>query len=216
MLLEEKEFFGDEFLGLRISFGDPQSHWTLTEKLGERHSQLIPEDVIEYPSLRGAAYGTFLAKSAENVNQEAVIRIIMQIPHAGAEIASSAERARYAVQTIPKRAQDMVDALTLLDGAQCRCAPRLMGVVERAQGDTDPVPGGFLTYLLLEKLPGKKMGPWFWDLDRDERDKMRAYLKDAWIECTRTSQYRPLSSPSKMFWDASTQRMHVFDHSMMT
>ena len=75
---EEKQFFGADFIGMRISFFNPESHWLLSKKLREQHSQLTPEEAIDYPSFRGAAYGTFLAENLDDASQEAVIRVILQ------------------------------------------------------------------------------------------------------------------------------------------
>jgi hypothetical protein len=42
------------------------------------------------------------------------------------------------------------------------------------------MPGGFLHYLLIEKLEGLQLSrDLFWTLDRDERDQIRVAFKDA-------------------------------------
>lgn len=104
-----------------------------------------------------------------------------RIPSAGLEIASATERARWAVRTLPRYGRDMIDGLSLLKLSNSKSGPRLLSITSDAQGQDDPVPNGFMTCLLLEKLPGKQMGPWFWDLDRDQRDFIRARFKAAWM-----------------------------------
>ncbi|KAH8427171.1 uncharacterized protein LDX57_004886 [Aspergillus melleus] len=180
--MEDLEFFDITFIGRPISFPSLNSVWTLTEKLRERHAQMTPDEVLEDEwAVPSVSYGTFRAKNTADLTQEAFVRIILQVYHAGGEIMSSEERARQAKQTLPRYGQDMLDALTLLEEAQCSSAPRLLGVARKVQSSTDPVPGGFYTCLLLESLPGQKIGPWFWQLDLQKRDFIRAQFKAAWL-----------------------------------
>ncbi|KAH8427145.1 uncharacterized protein LDX57_004862 [Aspergillus melleus] len=207
----DPEFFAVGFVGEVIDFANPDSHWILTERLRERHAQLIAEEVNERPWACSAAYGTFRAKNVDDETQEAFIRIVMQINYVGGEIASDEERASRAVQSLPENGQEMLDALALMEQAQCRSAPRLLGVSSRIQALKEPVPGGFFTCLLLEKLPGQKIGPWFWELDLGQRDHIRARFKEAWLECAAIAKYRVVSAPSKVFWDDTTQRIAFYD-----
>ena len=64
---------------------------------------------------------------------------------------------------------------------KCTSSPALVSVNRETQDDDSKmVPGGFMIYLLLEHLPGIKMGPLFWDLNREERDKIRTAFRTGW------------------------------------
>lgn len=43
------------------------------------------------------------------------------------------------------------------------------------------VPGGYILYILMEKLPGFSPERFYVDLDRAERDELRSKFKEAWL-----------------------------------
>lgn len=72
-------------------------------------------------------------------------------------------------------------ALRLFTEKDCPSTPRLLDHKEDRQGPEGLVPGGFFVYLLMNKLPGYRLGARYWDLDNDERTKIREEFKIAWM-----------------------------------
>jgi len=66
---------------------------------------------------------------------------------------------------------------------QCKYAPELLDFASATlQSGThdEEVPGGFLVYTLMTKLPGKRLtASNFWERSREERDEIRAAFKEA-------------------------------------
>ncbi|PLB47796.1 hypothetical protein P170DRAFT_510545 [Aspergillus steynii IBT 23096] len=209
--MAERDFFPPSFIGRVITFTQPDSQWKLTQKLREKNCQLTHDDTLTWPDATGEVYGTFLCTNCEDESQKAVMRVIMQLPFAGSEFAGPQDRARQAVSTPPEDVKDMLDAHILLNRRNSKTGPRLLSFTYPTQLDTDFVPGGFFLCLLLEKLPGRQLGPWFWDLDRPKRDEIRECLKRSWIECLSITRYNPTAALTKMFWDDSTHRLSFYD-----
>ncbi|OOG00088.1 hypothetical protein ASPCADRAFT_1743 [Aspergillus carbonarius ITEM 5010] len=178
--MEDKEFFNNHFINRTISFASPDSQWTLIKKLREFNDQRDPEMFLSSPHKPGGAYGTFLCSNPANPTEQNIMRIIMQVPYAGSEIAIHAERARQARDRLPTPGQEMLNAYSTLTKLGSDFTPRLVNVKWAEQTDRDIVPGGSIVYLLLEKLPGRQLGLWFWDLNREERDRVRGAFKVAW------------------------------------
>lgn len=56
----------------------------------------------------------------------------------------------------------------------CTSVPRFLGWDEKKQGERDLVPGGYIKYLVWEKVPGESLTQEvFWSLDRRTRDDIR-------------------------------------------
>lgn len=53
-----------------------------------------------------------------------------------------------------------------------KCTPRLIGLEVRDQTDRDYVPGGYVQYLLMEKLPGTNLLDWR-EFDLQTRNRVR-------------------------------------------
>ena len=93
------------------------------------------------------------------------------------------------------RSQAEIDALYKLK--ECRHAPTLLACKHDKQDADGPFQGGYITYLLMTKVPGDKLGTCltfeykkndlFWKMGYDQREKIRQAFKTAW-------EYVPLLS----------------------
>lgn len=75
-----------------------------------------------------------------------------------------------------------IDALEYLTNARCSSTPALLAAKHETQGEEDWVPGGFVDFILMERLPGTE--PPYWSgssMDRPERDRLREAFKKAWL-----------------------------------
>lgn len=59
-----------------------------------------------------------------------------------------------------------------LTKSRCSCTPKLIDYQIEVQDETDPVPGGFRLYILMEKIPGRNLVN-FGELEMAERDQVR-------------------------------------------
>lgn len=129
---------------------------------------------------RGSAktVGKFLCHLAEDPNQIAFMRIYQQIPITGTEDADHATLARQAVS--PGVCGEL-ECFKLLQTGRCSAVPRFLGHVESTQGDDDLVPGGYIRYLVWEKVPGGPLTKeFFWGLDITSRKDIRSKFRAAY------------------------------------
>jgi serine/threonine protein kinase len=64
------------------------------------------------------------------------------------------ERAKYASNELSGFAENEIEVLAKLTECNCSGVPRLISWMRVKQGKTMWVPGGYVVYILMEKLPG--------------------------------------------------------------
>lgn len=87
-----------------------------------------------------------------------------------------AKQASTSVNTI---AETELQFLTHLTEHGCSSTPQLLDTVKVQQPDSMCLPGGYILFILMEKLPGKMIMD-YWDYDRETRDRIRAAFKASW------------------------------------
>ena len=90
-------------------------------------------------------------------------------------------RAKQATSEMIVQSKMEVEALSILTNAGCSSTPALFSWVQKQQDSDLWVPGGYILYILMEKLPGVNPAPIFRHMDRQERDDLRAAFKTAWL-----------------------------------
>ncbi|KAB8266633.1 hypothetical protein BDV30DRAFT_245065 [Aspergillus minisclerotigenes] len=76
-----------------------------------------------------------------------------------------------------------IDALRCLTQAGCSSSPALLVWKHETQSNTGWVPGGFVDYILMEKVPGSKAPDYRQSLPPKERDRLLKAFKAAYLEC---------------------------------
>src|SRR5438105_11026390 len=68
-----------------------------------------------------------------------------------------------------------LEVLKTLTAAGCSCTPKLLAFKWATQDqETMPVPGGYMIFLLMEKVPGQTLLDFdFWSFSKEKRQKMR-------------------------------------------
>lgn len=69
-------------------------------------------------------------------------------------------------------------ALQLLDKGGCSVSPKLLTWFNSWQTPEMLIPGGYIMFLVMEKLPGEPLTD-FWDRPFEEREKIRAAFRRA-------------------------------------
>lgn len=172
--------------GTEISIEGPTpSTWVIGEKIGEHVSQCTEVDLEDGlgPSYADA---NFTCQNVDHPDRRGFMRIFLQIPDAGSELDTPEERARQA-SYIAHRELEALNAFTE-KGSQI--TPTLLASEERRQADGDPVPGGYITILVWNVLPGIRLGDnlgpdTFWALSLAEREAIRKAFEPAYKYATR-------------------------------
>ncbi|GFF47753.1 hypothetical protein IFM51744_06649 [Aspergillus udagawae] len=158
---------------------------------------------------RGSAktVGKFLCHLAEDPNQIAFMRIYQQIPITGTEDADHDTLAR---QAVPPGVCGELESFKLLQSGRCSAVPRFFGHAESTQGDNGLVPGGYIRYLVWEKVPGEPLTKeFFWALDDNARKDIRLKFRAAYEQLLACGVAPGQSRISKIIFDQSTGNLHI-------
>ena len=99
------------------------------------------------------------------------MRIYAQISMDGTELSKSETRAK---QAVPMKPITELVALKRLKKMGCDVVPDLLGFQEETQGPDGFVPGGFITFVVWEKVAGEPLGyDEFWNMNYNMRDSIR-------------------------------------------
>ncbi|KAF7128473.1 hypothetical protein CNMCM5793_003203 [Aspergillus hiratsukae] len=180
--------------------------WIITEKLSEDPRQLTQKDSDDGlgPSFTGAK---FLCHRADDPTKIAFMRIYLQVPIAGTEFQNSTVRAK---QAAPPRMHDELMAFKAFKKKRCNVVPELLCYQEGVQDQDGIVPGGYVTYLLWDKVPGEPLNTeTFWSLDLPSRHTIRAQFRTVYEELVRCGYVPCLATLSNIIFDKSTGKMHI-------
>lgn len=181
----------------------PTRDWVVIEKLSEESRPITQRDFANGmgPAFTAGKYLCRLA-GAGNENKLAFMRIYKQIPQLDTELENSSVRQAQASK--PRRHVEL-DALSHFTKNKCTATPRLLGYDTRKQDANDLVPGGYIMYLVWEKVRGDPLDiNEFWSFPFSRRQIIRDKFKKAYMEVLRFGYTPTLSSPSKIILDKTT------------
>ncbi|CAG7940710.1 unnamed protein product [Penicillium salamii] len=122
----------------------------------------------------------YLCHDLHNPQTEAFMRVFSQGPDEGTERFPPHMRAQ---QADPSVEHYEAQARKAFQQGGCRSVPPLLGWGQSVQGEYGPVPGGYITHLVWEKVPGEILSPeFFWSLSQSRRDLIRDKFRIAYQE----------------------------------
>ncbi|KAK2756237.1 hypothetical protein FQN54_005645 [Arachnomyces sp. PD_36] len=135
---------------------------------------------------------------------------VFRVPHYETESQRPSERAKQATEVPHPVTESELYALQHLTRAECSSTPTLRSWKQTKQGKRGWVPGGYVVYLLMNKLPGIQIDQ-IEELSLKERNELRAAFKKAWIEC-RDCGFVSLDTTFKnLLWDRESQKCYIVD-----
>ncbi|CAG8922842.1 unnamed protein product [Penicillium salamii] len=170
-------------------------------------------------SVKSTAEGTFLVQHEES-NQVAFMRVYIQVPRGGTEFEDPDDRGLQASQcTTPE-----VKALKTLAEHHASFVPSLLAVKEDIQDQDGYVPGGYVVYLLFEKVHGTRiidarLGPsrimeqngFLRQFPLDERDEIRAQFTNASTELVQIDIVPMDPDSDHLIWDPERSKLYFVD-----
>ncbi|KAE8154408.1 hypothetical protein BDV25DRAFT_109225 [Aspergillus avenaceus] len=203
----------DESVWINRQITFENSTWQITHKLKERE---IPhsKDEVESWGLDSEAHGIFVCVNTRSRCEDAVVKVRMQIPYIKTAYNSGQERAEQAptcVSGLHPLTQFEVNALKGLTLKGCSSTPKFMGSKFQAQGSEDWVPGGYLDYVLMEKMSGTRP-PAHWErVPQQERDTVLAAFKRAYLECRACGWKHDDPGVQNILWDSEKGKCYLVD-----
>lgn len=174
--LEGTEVTLDSPPELPLYLHPPLQTWLIEKQLSERSVCMTQQEVIDNLRLPYAA-GKYLCHRKDNPSQKAFMRIYLQIPISGTQYQGSKTRGKQAAKPQP---HIELTALRALQKLKCDVVPTLLSYREGQQDEDGIVPGGYITYVVWEKVPGEPLSPEeFWELDLESRQAIRDTFREA-------------------------------------
>ncbi|KAJ5970800.1 uncharacterized protein N7479_000718 [Penicillium vulpinum] len=190
-------------------FNFPAQTWIILEKLSEDSNRLTKEDIAAELAPSDTA-GKFLCRPAseEDDNRRAFLRIYQKVPIAGTETKNAGIRANQAVDTAPDH-RELIAFRTFTE-LGCDVVPRLLGYQQRQQDHDEGVPGGYITCILWEKVPGESLElTEFWRLPFSDRQAIRDKFRQVYTRFLLCGYMPCMAGPSKIIYDKSSGQMHI-------
>lgn len=148
--------------------------WVIDKKLSERSQSMTHQDVADGLGFPFAA-AQFLCHRKENPSQKAFMRIYLQIV-IGTQYQNHQIRRKQAAKPPPHVELTALKALKILE---CDVVPDLLAYQGGKQGDDSIVPGGYITYVVWDKVPGEPLSAEeFWRLDVESRQAIRDKFRE--------------------------------------
>lgn len=155
----------------------PPQTWVIDKRLSERSYWMTQQEVTEGLGLPYAA-AKFLCHNKDDPSQKAFMRIYLQIPISGTQYRSSEIRRK---QAADPQSHVELTSLRALSKLRCDVVPKLLGYREGKQAEDGIVPGGYITYVVWEQVPGEPLRPeFFWGLDLESRQAIRDKFREAY------------------------------------
>ncbi|KAK2767508.1 hypothetical protein FQN54_003665 [Arachnomyces sp. PD_36] len=194
-----------------LKIGRSGAKWRLVPVFAERVFHDYDEPQKAHISEVSA---TCLATQVEGrkVGKQAIVKIRKQIP-TDAECPEDVEPEDLA-RTKPCRygiwASYEFYNYKRLGELRCRCTPKLLGHKLVSQSEDDDVPGGFILYLLIQKLPGRNLVN-FGDLPISERDEVRLAFAKAIREFYALGYKHDDPDRRNLIWNPKKKKCYIID-----
>lgn len=187
------KFFGPSWTGKSIAFDQPQSSSRkIVEKQDEKVHQLGSSDLngLLGGSHISYAYARFICED-EQSGSRAFLRIYMQIPHAETMFEPVEVRAAQAKKIFHGEAT----AYLHFNKNGATHMPKSLGHKSEIQPrESNLVPGGYVEYIVWERLPGERLdGHGYWALEPSERDDIITAFKQAYAQVSASTRSIPVA-----------------------
>jgi hypothetical protein len=155
----------------------PRQTWVIEKKLSERSHLMTQKEVSDIDGIKlPYAAAKFLCHRKVDPSKKAFMRIYLQIPTSGTQFRSPQIRQQ---QADGPRPHLELTTLKTLKKLGCDVVPDLLAYQEGKQGDDGIVPGGYITYVVWDKVPGEPLSlEEFWKLDFKSRGEIRAVFRE--------------------------------------
>jgi hypothetical protein len=155
----------------------PRQTWVIEKKLSEKSHLMTQKEVSDIDGIKlPYAAAKFLCHRKEDPSKKAFMRIYLQIPTSGTLFRSPQIRRQ---QADGPRPHLELTTLKKLKEMGCDVVPDLLAYQEGKQGDDGIVPGGYITYVVWDIVPGEPLSrEEFWKLDFKSRGEIRAVFRE--------------------------------------
>lgn len=169
--------------GMEVTLNSPSESplcqtWVIDKKLSEQSQLMTQQEVTEGLGISFAA-AKFLCHLKEDPSKKAFMWVYLQIPIIGTQYQSSQNWQKQAAKP-----QQHIELMTLKVFKQLGCdvVPGLLACQEGKQGEDSIVLGGYITYVVWNKVSGEPLDKErFWELDFESRKAIHAKFHEFFL-----------------------------------
>ncbi|GLA00601.1 hypothetical protein AnigIFM60653_009351 [Aspergillus niger] len=186
-----------------------KARWVIRKVASEHCFQLNPDDLRDKHDPSLACTRLVCETHGPDGPVQGHMRYYKQIPIEGTEAEPPTTRAEQAESFCPIELKH----LRPLTQKGSTITPRLLDSKEVKQDNTGFVPGGFVTWVVWEVVPGLQLGndvgsaP-FWGLSRDERDAVRQAFKESICKLEIWGHLPYPEHAKNLVWDSTTGSLY--------
>ncbi|KAL9024858.1 MAG: hypothetical protein Q9196_006210 [Gyalolechia fulgens] len=209
-----------------VTFPD-ETQWQLTSQLSEKSWDGSDPEGREdkrnwVPSEAHAVYEC-VQLQGPRPSTVAIMKIRIEVPFDLPPSTDPAERAKEASgMRLNYATKQETEALTMLTAAGCSATPTLLAVkidvqdesvLRYSSGETWWMPGGYIVYILMEKLSAQPLdyGPFWNKFTSHDRDEVRSAFKKAYIEVRMLGFLHEDCKISNLMWDKAAKKCYIID-----
>ncbi|PYI04667.1 hypothetical protein BO78DRAFT_398782 [Aspergillus sclerotiicarbonarius CBS 121057] len=208
MVLHSGSWFDSKWIGKIVHFETPSYSWRITAKLQEYETRYLQSE-FKLCGFYSEASCAFVCEDLEG-SAQAIMKIRMQIPYIEEDPNSSIPSSEQALTGLSGHTEREIKALRGLTKAGCSCTPHYITSKHEDQGAGDCIPGGFLEYLVMEKVEGIKLSHDILDrLDAQRQIKLREAFRSSYLECHRCGFINLNPNPENLIWNAAKAKCYI-------
>ncbi|KAL1880317.1 hypothetical protein Plec18167_003720 [Paecilomyces lecythidis] len=190
---------------------DSEERWQCGSFLREsvRHTRVDSGEVSE---VCGTCIATLL--DGAQAGLQAMLKVHVQIPDrhdSPDELYPTFNYSKYKSEELSWEVETELETLQNLTRNGCKSVPRLIGYSIEEQPKDGYVPGGYIVYIVMEKVPGRNLFD-FGEHPLEKRDKIRiAFGKAIRSEFYSHGYIHMNPGRSNVIWDEATNRCWIVD-----
>ncbi|KAE8352588.1 hypothetical protein BDV28DRAFT_134874 [Aspergillus coremiiformis] len=206
----DRGWFNSKWLTQTIQFAKPPCSWRIIQKFHE-HESLFSQDEYTSSGYYSESTCIFICEEVGSSTQ-AIMKIRMQIPNCPDDLPSSKTFIQPPEREICGRTLLEIKALKTLTIAGCSCTPKYITSKHANQNSDSWVPGGFLDYIVMEKLEGITVSEkYLYDLQLEEQQDLLNAFKLSYLECQKFGFVHLDERPSNLIWNKQKMKCYIID-----
>ncbi|KAK2794011.1 hypothetical protein FQN50_009960 [Emmonsiellopsis sp. PD_5] len=166
-------WIGNLLDGLELWYQAQDIEWLIGQKISEK-TTYIPGASRKDGRPRSEAQAVYHCQqiTGPEIGKEAIVKVRMQVP---TEYPPDRRSLQPYENPGPSTCRE-INSLSHFNARGCSVTPKLLHVVKSLQEEWMLVPGGYIVFLVMEKVPGDPLDG-FWGYDPPKREKVRAAFR---------------------------------------
>ncbi|KAH8811931.1 hypothetical protein F5884DRAFT_295204 [Xylogone sp. PMI_703] len=169
------------------------------------------------------ATAVYIARQTKGpcIGKEAIVKLRMELPNvSSSRVTPKVLSSRVTPKEMPKLEDPdslapsttrEARCLYYLTKAGCKSCPKFLGWYGLIQTEDMPLPGGYLVWLFMEKVPGVTPRN-FWQMSEEEREQIRKAFHEALVDVYSCGVVPQDEAIRNLVWDRENCKCYIVDY----